>query len=175
MQCVTSSWKRVILDYSSFATTEFSCFFCCVALKLCPPLVTNINELFSFILFIALMPTFFTCLFAFFIVWIAKRLWAWYTTETFKTIPRDKTQLSRITKKKGLRVACPQTFPCAWGSRNIPRSLFSLRALDDLERENRLAWEGMGESHNRNLHVISDLLPTILLRFYRVSFSRLLH
>lgn len=49
-------------------------FFCCVALKLCTPLVTNINELFSFILFIALMPPFFTCLFAFFIVWIDKRL-----------------------------------------------------------------------------------------------------
>lgn len=140
MQCVTSSWKRVILDYSSFATTEFSCFcfFCCVAFKLCTPLVTNINELFSFILFIALMPPFFTCLFAFFIVWIAKRLWAWYTTETFKTIPRDKTQLSRIRKKKGQRVACPQTFPCAWGSRNIPRFLFSY-ALDDFEIER--GWE----------------------------------
>ena len=68
--------KKSDLDYSSFATTEFSCFcfFCCVALKLCTPLVTNINELFSFILFIAFMLPFFTCLFAFFIVWIAKRL-----------------------------------------------------------------------------------------------------
>ena len=74
MQCVTSSLKRVILDYSICRITEFSCFFCCVALKLCTWLVTNINKLFSFILFIALMPTFFTCLFAFFIAWIAKRL-----------------------------------------------------------------------------------------------------
>ena len=129
MQCVTSSWKRVILDYSSFGTTEFSCF-CFFLLCRVETLHAACHQhkwtLLFHLIHCTYAPLFhLNCLFAFFIVWIAKRLWAWYTTETFKTIPRDKTQLSRITKKKGLRVACPQTFPCAWGSRNIPRFLFS--------------------------------------------------
>ena len=60
MQCVTSSLKRVILDYSSCRITEFSWFFLLCRVETFEWLVTYISKLFSFILFIALMPTFFT-------------------------------------------------------------------------------------------------------------------
>ena len=142
-----NSLKRVILDYSSCRTTEFSCFscfFCCVALKLCTWLVTNMNKLFSFILFMHLCLPFshnlkHTACSRLFWLHGLPNGFEHETQQKQLNNPSWQDSVESYHEKKGMGVACPQTFPCAWGSRNIPRLLFSLRALDDLERENRLA------------------------------------
>lgn len=157
MQCVTSSFKRVILDYSSYRITEFSCCFFVVsrwnfARGLSPTQINSSLSSYS----LHLCPPFSHLLFRFF-----------HSMDCQTALIKQSlvTRLSWVVSRKKRRHESSLSIDVSLRLRvkKYPAVFIFLHALDDLERENKLAWEGMGESHNRNLHIISDLLPTILL------------